>query len=116
MSFNYRLKQLRLSNNLTQGELANVLGIRATTIANYESNRNEPSFNKLIRLADHFGVSCDYLLGLSEDCSKCIMRSIHKEQIEIAAMLQQLDQNSLENLKVYMEYLVYKQELMNRTQ
>lgn len=110
MSFNYRLKQLRISNNLTQGDLADILGIKATTIANYESNRNEPSFNKLIMLANYFDVSCDYLLGQTEDCRTCSMKSIHRDHIEILDMFSKLNTISLEELKVYMDYLLYKQE------
>jgi len=112
MSFNYRLKQLRISNNLTQGNLADILGIKATTIANYESNRNEPSFNKLIRLADYFDVSCDYLLGQTEDCRTCSMKTMHRDHIELLEMFNKLNSSSLEELKIYMEYLLYKQELL----
>lgn len=37
-----------------------------TAIANYESGRNEPSIRDLIRLADYFQVSVDYLIGRSD--------------------------------------------------
>ncbi|MHB8130996.1 MAG: helix-turn-helix domain-containing protein [Mobilitalea sp.] len=66
MNFNVRLKQLRQRNKLTQGELANILGLKPTAISNYESERNEPSFDKLISLSIYFDVSCDYLLGLTD--------------------------------------------------
>ena len=44
MNFHLRLKQLRQKKGLTQGELAGILGLKPTAISNYESNRNEPSF------------------------------------------------------------------------
>ena len=66
MNFHLRLKQLRQKQGLTQGELANILGLKPTAISNYESNRNEPSFDKLIALSKEFDVTCDYLLGISD--------------------------------------------------
>ena len=47
MKFNARLRQLRLNHKLTQSELADILGLKPTAISNYESQRNEPSFEKL---------------------------------------------------------------------
>ena len=61
------LKQLRQKNKLTQSELAEILNLKPTAISNYESKRNEPSFDKLIALARYFDVSCDYLLGVTDD-------------------------------------------------
>ena len=66
MNFNVRLKQLRQKHKLTQSELADILGLKPTAISNYESKRNEPSFDKLIALSRYFDVSCDYLLGVSD--------------------------------------------------
>ena len=57
MNFHLRLKQLRQKQGLTQGELAKILGLKPTAISNYESNRNEPSFDKLIALSKEFDVT-----------------------------------------------------------
>lgn len=55
------LKKLRRSKNLTQKELAEVIGVDRTTYVKYESGDSEPSFETLIKLADFFEVSLDYL-------------------------------------------------------
>lgn len=60
---NQRLKQLRAENNLTQTNLADILGIAKTTLAAYEQGKSEPSIDTIIKLADFFNVSIDYLLG-----------------------------------------------------
>lgn len=60
------LIQLRLKNKMTQTELANKIGVVKGTIANYESGLRKPDNDKLIALAEVFGVSIDYLLGLDE--------------------------------------------------
>lgn len=63
MGFPEKLKSLRKEKNLTQKELAKKLDFNYTTIANYESGRNEPNISTLIRIADIFDVSLDELTG-----------------------------------------------------
>lgn len=64
-SFSSRLKKIRKEKNLTQLNLANDLGYSRSTIANYEQETRLPSSDVLIRIADYFNVSIDYLLGRS---------------------------------------------------
>lgn len=64
--FAIRLKELRMQQNLTQRELADILGYSCSAISNYEIGKNEPSFMDLIRIANYFCVSLDYLLGRTE--------------------------------------------------
>lgn len=64
--FHKNLKKYRKQKKMTQTELGAVLGYGFTAIANYESGRNEPSFDDLIRLAETLEVSIDSLLGQSE--------------------------------------------------
>lgn len=61
------LKELRLSNGLTQKELASKLGIGQSTIVGYERGEREPTINNLSLYAKYFNVSADYLLGLEDD-------------------------------------------------
>lgn len=61
--FAKNLKFFRLQRKLTQEKLGRVLHYGSTAIANYESGRNEPSLDDLIRLADFLEVSTDALLG-----------------------------------------------------
>lgn len=60
--FAQNLKALRKAKKVTQQELSEVLGYGYTAVANYESGRNEPSLQDLIRIADFFDVSLDNLL------------------------------------------------------
>ena len=61
--FYERLKQLRNELGITQDDLAIKLNISRTTYANWEANRAEPNIDMLIRLANFFGVSIDYICG-----------------------------------------------------
>ena len=66
MKFNERLRELRLFSACTQKEIAAQLGISVRTFQAYEHGDREPSLNTLIKIADFFEVSLDYLLGRSE--------------------------------------------------
>lgn len=67
MSFADRLKQLRLSRNLTQKQVYEAIGMSAIGYQRYEYGEREPAYQKLIALADNFDVSLDYLVGRSDD-------------------------------------------------
>lgn len=60
--FGDRLKELREEKELTQDELGRMLGVSRQSISSYESQDIEPSINNLVKLADIFNVSLDYLL------------------------------------------------------
>lgn len=62
-NFYKRLKHLRTINHLTQLELANMLNIERSTLSSYETGRRYPTLVILIRVADVFDVSVDYLIG-----------------------------------------------------
>ncbi len=63
----FRLKELRLENGMTRSSLARALELPATTVANYENETRQAPYELLIRLADFFRVSVDYLLGRTDD-------------------------------------------------
>lgn len=66
-NFPSRLKSLRISNNLTLEQLGKELGSTRATIGNYENNNKKPSLEMLIKIADYFNVSIDYLVGRTDD-------------------------------------------------
>lgn len=59
-----RLTQLRRQTGLSQRELGEALDVSHYTISAYEKERSEPGDQIKVRLAQHFNVSLDYLLGL----------------------------------------------------
>lgn len=62
-SLGSRLKQLRLSKNLKQEQVADLIGVNKKQISAYENDSRQPSYEILIRFAHLFRVSTDYLLG-----------------------------------------------------
>ena len=57
------LKQLRTKQGLTSEELCSKIGIKGGSYRNYERNDRKPDYDTLVKLADFYGVSTDYLLG-----------------------------------------------------
>lgn len=58
-----RIKQLRLDNEIPQVIVACELGIARSTYAGYEIGKNEPDIYTLVKIADYYKVSLDYLVG-----------------------------------------------------
>lgn len=67
--FGTRLKRLRKENDVTQAQLAEYLGVVASAVGKYETIENAyPSVDALIKIAEFFHVSIDYLLlGVTPD-------------------------------------------------
>lgn len=63
--FSERLKKLRLEKGENQSDVAVILGVSVQSYSAYEGLR-EPKYDSLIKLAQHFNVTTDYLLGNSE--------------------------------------------------
>ena len=57
-----RLKELRKKKNISQLKLALDLNTNQNTISRYETGEREPGIMELIKIADYFNVSIDYLL------------------------------------------------------
>ena len=65
--FGNRLKELRQEKNLTQADVANAIGTSQRNIGRWENNENEPGASFVIKLANFFEVSSDYLLEITDD-------------------------------------------------
>ena len=66
---NQRIRDLRLSKKMSQVELAKLIGVSKQSVSNWENDNIQPSIEMLIKLADVFSVSTDYLLGLEQEKS-----------------------------------------------
>ncbi len=64
-----RLRELRKSRNISQLKLALDLSMNQNTISRYETGEREADYKTLIKIADYFGVSIDYLLERTDDPS-----------------------------------------------
>ncbi|HEL1656161.1 XRE family transcriptional regulator [Streptococcus suis] len=123
-----RIKDFRLSRNMTQKELAKRIGMGDTTIANYEKGFRSPKKDTLFDLADVFGVSIDDLFpqrtptapnSLIEQISDKVVQLTEPNQKNVLRYSSELldKQNTVENSKntvnelqaVYFTYNYYDQ-------
>ena len=66
-SFPNRLKELRKSKSATQKAIAEFIGVAERQYQDYEYGKHKPNYEYVVKLAEYFNVSTDYLLGLT-DC------------------------------------------------
>jgi len=64
--FAERLKRLREERELSQRKLAAILGLNHSSYARYEHNTAEPTQEMVLKIADFFGVSVNYLFGTDD--------------------------------------------------
>lgn len=62
-----RLKEIRKAKGISQLKMAMDLNTNQNTISRYETGEREPGITELIRIADYFNVSVDYLIGRTND-------------------------------------------------
>jgi len=62
VDFSQRLRQLRNTKHLTQEQVARKVGVTASMVSSYETDIRLPSYEVLIKIANLFGVTVDYLL------------------------------------------------------
>ncbi len=66
MDFSTRLKELRTDNDMLQSDLAEKLNLKSSAISKYEKGLTQPSIETIIKLAEIFNVTVDYLVGASD--------------------------------------------------
>lgn len=67
MDYGERLKELRLSRDLKQSDLAAILGVSSSAVGAYERCERQPTFELLLKYAKYFNASLDYILCNSDE-------------------------------------------------
>lgn len=66
LMLNENIKRLRMARGLNQVEFARVMGVSKQCVSNWENDNVMPSIEMLIKIADFFNVTTDYILGRNE--------------------------------------------------
>lgn len=64
-----RIKELRRKMKLSQEEFADYLNVSQATVSSWECGNSDPDLNMLIKIADYFEVSLDFMMGRGENRS-----------------------------------------------
>ena len=65
-----RLRELRVSAGLNQTEIATVLNMQQNQYSRYERGERELPMHLFVKLAQHYKVSLDYMVGLSDELTR----------------------------------------------
>lgn len=98
-----RLKQLRDVKKITQKNLARALSVGLSTVAMWETGDRHPDHEMLVKIADFFGVSVDYLLGrdyteVQVDISPEHVKSMADAELLINEVMRSLNQALADNI------------------
>ncbi len=92
VDFSQRLKQLRNDKHWTQAQVARKIGVTASMVSSYETDIRLPSYEVMIRIADIFGVTVDYLLG-RENARYLDISQLDNEEAALVCSLVELLKN-----------------------
>ena len=111
MTFEGRLKNLRLERRLTMQEVAIKIGLAKSSYAAYEGGHRNPPVDKLIALAQLFQVSTDFILGLTDIPDP--VNSLHKKHLYWDGIL--LNEKELIIVQQVVELVVNKTQESSKT-
>ena len=104
--FSKRLKALREEKKYSQDDLAKELNISRNSIYFYENNKRVPDANTIIALSEYFGVSTDYLLGLSEDKNETESKRVTNRGNAVLELLEGLDAQTKNHILIALKDLI----------
>ena len=94
MNFPSILASLRREQGLSQRQTASQLGISQALLSHYENGTREPGLEFLIKVCSFYGVSADYILGLSPD-----RKPVNRASEAAAKALEEIAKTALNALK-----------------
>lgn len=106
------LKILREEKGLMQKDIASVVNHSITCILDWERGKREPSIDDLIRLADFFGCTVDYLIGREVEDGVVIVsgNELSKDESALIDKLRRLDPLNKELAYQYVDFLLERQK------
>lgn len=85
--FSMRLRELRQHANLRQEQVAKLIEVNKSAISTYENGSRQPSFDILVRLANLYRVSTDYLLGRTNTYSIDLSELTEEEKMLVSELV-----------------------------
>ena len=121
------INELLKQRGISAAKMMNELGFSSGLYSQWKSGKQRPSWEKLIKIADYFGVSMDYLLGKKTEISKNeengqknnatdnsdipgVSSTLNISDSELTDILNRLSDKSLSELESYLDYLLWKQD------
>lgn len=108
------LRKLRINRGISQQQLADVMGTSQQSVNKYENHNVEPDISALIKLADYFETSIDYLVGHTPPLEQTVIEEIEPTKEETALILnyRHLSKDEKESIQLVLKnYLKNKKAL-----
>jgi transcriptional regulator with XRE-family HTH domain len=103
MAIRYRLKELRMARRMSQAEIAEQMGLKLGTYRNYEQGLRELNGETLIRFAEYYQVSTDYILG--RDVQKLgLLAASRKNPVQI-----DLSEDGRRQVREFIDFVMQKE-------
>lgn len=103
------MKKIRESLQLTQVKVANDLKLSRQVYNFYENGKRNPDMQTLIKIADYYGVSIDYLLGRTN-----VIKPENIDENDLLAKLNTADSETKASVEQFLNYLLYEKERKNK--
>ena len=108
-----RLKELRLAQQKTQEEIAQKTNLTQFTYSNYEKEKTQPDLKTLIKLADYFRVSVDYLIE-HEQVNKLDMTSLSDIKKDCIKKIQSMTDDEVKAVSHFIAGLTQQEFILNK--
>lgn len=98
-----RIRELREEKKITQIRLSIELEVSQETVSAYETGKHYPSIKSILKMREIFGVSIDYILGLTDErCQPVYAAKLQDDEAILIQMYRRLDPAGKERVKAYM--------------
>jgi len=113
VSFGENLKKIRAEKNISQGELAEMLGVHATHISRYERDLTQPTLDVIKKLTDALNISADVLIfGNIEEQAKNKIND--NELLNLYSKTQLLNKEDVNCIKTFLSAFVFKSNIQKQ--
>lgn len=99
------LRQIREKKHITQTKLSVDIEVSQELISHYETGKSKPNIETLIKLAEYFNCSTDFLIGRTNNPST--VKDLNTKDIKISNIIDKYNSLSAENKKQFSNYLDY---------
>lgn len=103
------MKKIRESLQLTQVKVANDLKLSRQVYNFYENGKRNPDMQTLIKIADYYGVSIDYLLGRTN-----VIKPENIDEDDLLSKINTADSETKSSVEQFLNYLLYEKERKNK--
>lgn len=101
-----RIAELRKQKGLKQIDFASAMGVSQSTLSNWETGRNQADPDSLIKLADYFNVTVDYLMGRDEEKKNPLTPEESERVNKFDELFSSLSEEQQKNAIDYMKFLL----------